>query len=32
MDRLNKKHFEFVVISTLTLTQTTVKSNLLSTV
>ena len=32
MDRLNKKQFEFVVISTLTLTQTTVKSNLLSTV
>ena len=32
MNRLNKKKFEFVVISTLTLTQTTVKSNLLSTV
>ena len=32
MNRLNKKQFEFVVISTLTLTQTTVKSNLLSTV
>ena len=32
MNRLNKKQFFFVVISTLTLTQTTVKSNLLSTV